>query len=452
MPNAYGTALAVGSDSQCPANDQSGPCTGLVANNLDGSGKPTMAKQKCKCVFTDWDNTGILGTCSGSTCTGGITGAKACWVDGSGDNHYRIESEVNVFQSADSFKQWYTDSDFSNKVVGTLELAATSGGLYQYSSSRPGDPAGSASRIRQDDIHEACLKSGSHTGTLDTGFFPLEDQTSKKICNITSYWMTAVASATESNCCAGTGCPVKAQFDPLASWDNCPTEGTGGMVPKSDGSGGKLTGKMRNFYFTSEVRYLFRYDGKAATLSFNGDDDVWAFINGILAIDLGGTHERASKDVSVSGTTYKLTAGNTYEIAVFQAERGPVESNYQLTLSGFSTQRTTCGAECGDGKITGGEECDLGKAQNTGAYGGCNSDCTYGPFCGDGNVDDGEDCDKGSSNGATYGKDGCTGDCKTPAYCGDGKIDGLNGEECDPGDTSSQTCSNKCLLVIGGPG
>jgi len=447
MPNAYGTALTFTSGGQCPANDQSGPCTGLVGDTLDSEGKPTMAKQKCHCVFTDWDNTGILGTCSGATCSGGITGAQVCWVDGSGDNHYRIEGDVNVFQSADSFKQWYRDSDFSNKVLGTLELAKTTGNLYQFSSSRPGDPAGSPSRVRSDDLHDACLAS-NRSATLDTGFFPLEDESATKLCNITSYWMTSVANATDATCCAGQGCTVKAQWDPLASWDNCPTEGTGGMVPRSDGVGGKITGRKRNFYFTSEVRYLFRYDGKNATLQFNGDDDVWAFINGQLAIDLGGTHERAAQSVTINASTYKLTSGNTYEIAVFQAERGPVESNYQLTLSGFSTMRTQCGAQCGDGKITGGEECDLGKELNTGEYGGCNEDCTYGPFCGDGEKNGDEECDNGNSNGATYGKEGCTSACTTPHFCGDSFIDGLNGEECDSGSSASDTCQ-ECKLVIG---
>lgn len=451
MPNAYGTALTFTAGSQCPANDQSGPCTGLVANTLDTNGKPVMAKQKCHCIFTDWDNTGVLGTCSGATCSGGVTGAQACWVDSSGDNHYRIEADVNVFQSADSFKQWYTDSDFSNKVVGTLELAATSGGLYQFSSSRPGDPAGSVSRIRNDDIHEACLATGSHSATLDTGFFPLEDQASTKICNITSYWMSAVASASEATCCASSsGCVVKAQYDPQAAWDACPTEGTGGMVPKSDGTGGKLTGKKRNFYFTSEVRYLFRYDGKTATLSFNGDDDVWAFVNGILAIDLGGTHERASQDVQITGTKFKLTSGNTYEISVFQAERGPVESNYQLTLSGFSTVRTQCGAQCGDGKVTGGEECDLGTAKNTGEYGGCKDDCTYADFCGDGTPNGTEECDDGKNTTVTSsGTDtkACGPGCKLPPRCGDGITQ--TGEECDEGpdgntDAQCGGCSTQC--------
>jgi fibro-slime domain-containing protein len=450
MPNAYGTQKTFTAGGVCPTDDQSGPCLGLVASTLDSTGKPVMGKQKCHCIFTDWDNTGILGTCSGASCTSaGLTGTQTCYVTGSGDNHLRIEADVNVFQSADSFKQWYTDSTYSNMVIGSLELAATTGGLYQFSSSRPGDPAGSASRVRNDDLHDACLAS-PHSATLNTGFFPLEDQPKSKVCNITSYWMTGVATATDATCCAGTGCPVKAQFDPLASWDNCPTVGTGGMVPKSDGTGGLITGKLRNFYFTSEVRYLFRYDGTAATLSFNGDDDVWAFINGILAIDLGGTHERATQQVSVSASTYKLVSGNTYEISVFQAERGPVESNYQLTLSGFSTKRTQCGAQCGDGKVTGGEECDLGTAKNTGEYGGCNPDCTYAPFCGDGTPNGTEECDDGKNTTVTSsGTDtnACGPGCKLPPRCGDGIVQ--TGEECDDGtdgnvDNQCAGCNTQC--------
>jgi len=449
MPNAYGTPQAFTAGGQCPSSDQSGPCEGLVDDVLNAEGKPVMAKQKCRCIFTDWDNTGILGTCSGDTCSGGITGAQVCWVDGSGDNHYRIDAEVNVFQSADSFKQWYTDSDFSNKVLGTLELAETSGNLYQFSSSRPGDPAGSPSRVRNDDLHDACLASNL-SATLETGFFPLEDEGGTKICNITSYWMTGVANASDANCCAGTGCPRLAQYDPLASWDNCPEEGTGGMVPRSDGTGGKITGRKRNFYFTSEVRYLFRYDGKNATLQFNGDDDVWAFINGKLAIDLGGTHERAEQSVVINASTFKLVSGNTYEIAVFQAERGPVESNYQLTLSGFSTVRTQCGAQCGDGKVTGGEECDLGPGLNTGEYGGCNSDCTYAAFCGDAEQNGDEECDDGKNTTVTSAgtdENACGPGCKLPPRCGDGVTQ--TGEECDDGvdgNTNEQCggCSTEC--------
>ena len=93
-----------------------------------------------------------------------------------------------------------------------------------------------------------------------------------------------------------------------------------------------------------------------------------------------------------------LPVGRTYEIAVFGANRSPIESSYQLTLNGFQSNRTTCAPRCGDGARTGGEQCDCGDASapaptdplcggmknNDTQYGGCTTQCKYGPYCGDG--------------------------------------------------------------------
>jgi fibro-slime domain-containing protein len=195
-----------------------------------------------------------------------------------------------------------------------------------------------------------------------------------------------------------------------------------------------------NYLFTSELRYWFEYQG-GERLDFSGDDDVWVFVNGRLAVDLGGVHGRLTGSVTLTlgadgqtNATYQLTRGNVYEVALFQAERWCCESNYWLTLSNFAAGRSTCGPNCGDGIVTGDEACDLGTAQNTGAHGGCMSDCTLAPFCGDGITNGDEECDDGS-NSVPYDSSGqaCAPACVHAHTCGDGAVDSAYGEECDLG-------------------
>jgi fibro-slime domain-containing protein len=434
VPNASGTKLPWMPGDACTNSDAVGPCSGIASATLNAMGKPTLAKDTCPCAFTDWDRTGILT---------GVPGVQECYAEGEAapNQRQRIEANVKVVQDAESFAQWYTKSSFSTEVRGTLELAQT-GTQFQYSSSTPGAAAGTAARTVYQDLHDICLGTAS---PLQSGFFPLEDvATATKLCNLWPYW-NAMLAPTAAGCLAAEGNPIYSQWDPLALYGQCPMEGMGGPVTP-------VQGVPRNFYFTTEARYLFRYTAQS-TLAFYGDDDVWVYINGKLALDLGAPHERLQGMVAINEAAFGLEVGRIYEIAVFHADRHPRESNYQLTLSGFATQGSLCEPRCGDGIVTASEECDDGAMNMDGIYGGCTTSCKFGPFCGDGAVDDvgGEVCDNGRDNGGVYGrKEGCTTACMPPRFCGDGFLDGMYNEQCDGGvsnGTGNSQCTAGCTVI-----
>jgi len=111
---------------------------------------------------------------------------------------------------------------------------------------------------------------------------------------------------------------------------------------------------------------------------------------------------------------------------------------------------TTCAVKCGNGHLDPGEQCDLGSAANTGAYGGCKSNCVLAPYCGDGVKQANEGCDDGKNDGS-YGT--CTATCQLGAYCGDGKLDAAAGEQCDLGAQNQANpygknlCATTCKLA-----
>jgi fibro-slime domain-containing protein len=98
-----------------------------------------------------------------------------------------------------------------------------------------------------------------------------------------------------------------------------------------DNQGFGNEGFDHNFSFTTEIHTAFRYQG-GESFTFRGDDDLWLFINGRLAIDLGGLHQpaQATIDLDAQAGALGLTVGQTYPMDVFQAERHTLASNFRI--------------------------------------------------------------------------------------------------------------------------
>ena len=124
---------------------------------------------------------------------------------------------------------------------------------------------------------------------------------------------------------------------------------------------------MHNFNFTSELEFTLVHDAAVTTtLGVQGDDDIWVFVNGRLAVDLGSFHVPLPGSITIAGDTvttrsqvglppepivvteertaaeFGLVDGEPYEVAIFHAERQQYGATFLLSVTGVDWTGGVC--------------------------------------------------------------------------------------------------------------
>ncbi len=119
--------------------------------------------------------------------------------------------------------------------------------------------------------------------------------------------------------------------------------------------------KNGGFTLRGESQFVYNKDSKLY-FTFTGDDDVYMYINGVLALDLGGAHGRNSKTVNLNdldATKYGLKEGQVATFTFFYMERCSdastfgIKTNMKLVQRAINVEKkaydTSYGAEYADG-------------------------------------------------------------------------------------------------------
>lgn len=128
-----------------------------------------------------------------------------------------------------------------------------------------------------------------------------------------------------------------------------PIDGLGYEQPGLLSKTSAINGGNNNGSFTLRGESQFVYEhGKELYFTFTGDDDVYMYINGKLALDLGGAHGRNTKTVKLNdlnAAEYGLEEGQVATFTFFYMERCSdastfgIETNMELVKRGISVQK-----------------------------------------------------------------------------------------------------------------
>ncbi len=293
------------------------PATGLVEATLDGDGKPALV------------------------------GAPP---------------EDSFITSAASFANWYRDVEGTNETLeGTFALYETGGSVVnRYAAD--GEPW----LVTDQGVYCGIVgyeQLDEQGDPIPCTFCPVEDSCQQTDCDTNPPYACVLQGETYYGQYAYDGNPAFFPVDGVAFTPSA--ERTSALIPMYYAGGWQPEPgeALHNFHFTSEIRFAFQYNG-TQQIEVTGDDDIWVFIDGKLAIDLGGLHTPveavltldSAGDASVRTENTEetdpwpivntvplgLVTGQVYNVVVFQAERKTDASTFKLRLSGINLGRSLC--------------------------------------------------------------------------------------------------------------
>jgi fibro-slime domain-containing protein len=183
--------------------------------------------------------------------------------------------------------------------------------------------------IVQPRIDEATRKplyaggAGGTNTTMGPAYFPSWFKDEPSINMSIDYVLPFVESP------MGSGLYVfdKSPFLPVDDGANCP------VMPQTPClMGNSRNYPTHNYALTLEFHTKFVYKPGLSFL-FSGDDDVWVFVNGALAIDLGGIHQRTEARLNLDAAQPPLEVGKEYILDFFWADRHVTASNFHVETS-----------------------------------------------------------------------------------------------------------------------